>query len=99
MLTHRLRSVRRVGDKLEMVTKGDANNTTEKWVVPARGEIGRVRYRVPKVGRILWRTRTPQGKIMLLAIPAAILGLWQLIAIWRPKRPVVAAEDAAPART
>jgi signal peptidase I len=99
LLTHRLRSVRRQGDKLVMVTKGDANNTVERWVIPVRGEVGRVRYRVPKVGRILWRTRTPQAKILLIAIPSFVLGVWQLVSIWRPKRPdrpPVAREDAAP---
>ena len=102
LLTHRLRSVRRQGDKLLMVTKGDANNTVEKWVVPVRGQIGRVRYRVPKVGRLLWRTRTPQAKILIVALPALLLGVLQLVAIWRPKpkprrpeRPPVARDDAA----
>jgi signal peptidase I len=101
LLTHRLRSIRRHGDKLLMVTKGDANNTVERWVVPVRGQIGRVRYRVPKVGRLLWRTRTPQAKIMLIAVPALVLGTIELIGIWRPRRPKPpprGPEDAAAAR-
>jgi signal peptidase len=86
LLTHRLRSVRRVGDKLQMVTKGDANNATEQWAIPVRGELGRVRYRVPMVGRLLWRTKTPQARIFMVALPAAVLGVLELAGIWRPRR-------------
>jgi signal peptidase len=86
LLTHRLRSVRRKGDVLEMVTKGDANNTVERWAIPVRGELGRVRYRVPMVGRLLWRTRTPQARIFMVVVPALVLGLVELASIWRPRR-------------
>lgn len=86
LLTHRLRSVRRQGDLVEMVTKGDANNTVERWAIPVRGELGRVRYRVPMVGRLLWRTKTPQARIFMVALPAAVLGVLELAGIWRPRR-------------
>jgi signal peptidase len=96
LLTHRLRSVRRHGDLVEMVTKGDANNTVERWAIPVRGELGRVRYRVPTVGRLLWRTRTPQARIFMVAVPALVLGLWELMSIWRPRRPRRSPPDAVP---
>jgi signal peptidase len=86
LLTHRLRSVRRERDVVQMVTKGDANNTVERWSIPVRGELGRVRYRVPMVGRLLWRTRTPQARIFMVALPALALGLVELYGIWRPRR-------------
>jgi signal peptidase len=86
LLTHRLRSVRRRDNVMEMVTKGDANNTVERWSMPVRGELGRVRYRVPVIGRLLWRTRTPQARIFMVALPALALGLFELFGIWRPRR-------------
>jgi signal peptidase len=97
LLTHRLRSVRRKGDMMQMVTKGDANNTVERWAIPVRGELGRVRYRVPMVGRLLWRTRTPQARILLVAVPALLLGLFELASIWRPRgRPRASSDALAP---
>jgi signal peptidase len=86
LLTHRLRSVRRQDDVMQMVTKGDANNTVERWSIPVSGELGRVRYRVPAVGRLLWRTRTPQSRIFMVALPALALGLVELFGIWWPRR-------------
>ena len=69
-----------------MVTKGDANNTVQRWSIPADGRVGRVLYRVPRAGYLLAGTRTRYGRIFLLLIPALALGIYELVRVWRPER-------------
>jgi signal peptidase I len=85
-ITHRLRSARVEGDTAYMVTRGDANDTPEKWDVPVDGEIGRVVYSVPKLGYVRALVGTRQGYI-ILTIGLMLLGVWVLVDLWRPKEP------------
>jgi signal peptidase I len=83
MITHRVRSTREHDGIVSVITKGDANNTVERWTVPVDGHVGRVQYRVAHVGYALVFTRTPTGKIVLLVLPALLLGILELRRIWR----------------
>ena len=84
LFSHRVQSIRTDGDVVHFVTRGDANTSTERWSVPAGGTIGRVVYRVPKIGYALVWTGTPPGRIALIAIPALLLCWTALRWIWRP---------------
>jgi signal peptidase len=86
LITHRVRAVRREGDRLDFITRGDANNNVERWSVPADGSIGTVIYRVPKLGYALASTGSGPGRIALIAIPALLLCGLGLIRIWSPDR-------------
>jgi hypothetical protein len=68
------------------VTKGDANDTTEHWSVPATGKIGRVTYRLPRLGYVMAATREPKAKLLLIVVPAIVVGMLELMHIWRPRR-------------
>jgi signal peptidase len=83
MITHRVRSVGERGGVYSVVTKGDANNTVERWTIPADGHLGRVRYRVAHVGYALVFTRGPAGIMLLVVLPALLLGAYELRRIWR----------------
>lgn len=84
LFSHRVQSVRAVGDEVAFVTRGDANTSTERWRVPATGSIGRVAYRIPKIGYALSSVDSPPARLALIAIPALLL-LWAaLVRIWRP---------------
>ncbi|HEY2714638.1 MAG TPA: signal peptidase I [Solirubrobacterales bacterium] len=85
LLTHRVVGVRRAGSHFWFVTKGDANNTRERWRVAADGEIGRVLYTVPWVGRIAVLARTPLGWVLLVGVPLVLLAGEELVRIWRPR--------------
>jgi signal peptidase I len=85
LITHRLRSLRVQGHTARMVTKGDANNTVERWTVPTSGHIGRVELRVWKVGYPLVYAHSRFGLIALVAVPALLLCLLELRAIWAPR--------------
>ena len=91
MITHRLRSVSIEGNTARMTTKGDANDSAETWTVPADGKIGRVAYRLPKLGYALSITHGRNGKLLFVVLPALLFGVLELVRIWRPK------SDAVPA--
>ena len=86
LMTHRVRDRRVIEGRVNFITKGDANNTTEEWTVPVDGSLGRVEFVVPGVGYLLVWTRTPAGRIALVGVPAILLGAIELVRIWRPRR-------------
>lgn len=85
LITHRVADVRLQGGKARMVTKGDANRTVERWSIAAGGEVGKVMYRVPKIGHLARLTRTPQLRFLLVAIPVLLLAALELRRIWVPR--------------
>ena len=64
-------------------TRGDANNVSEHWRVPATGEIGRLMYRIPKLGWVLSYARSKGLFMLLLGGALALLLVLELSAIWR----------------
>jgi signal peptidase I len=85
LVTHRVRAVRRSGSGYELVTKGDANNASERWTLERNGELSRSLYRVPLVGRVLVHTSSRGGKLALIVAPLLLLGAWEIRRIWRPR--------------
>jgi signal peptidase len=84
LVTHRLRTMRVVDGVAQMVTKGDANNAPERWRIPVRGKVSRVLYRVPKLGYARSLVGSPLGRMLLLVLPAVLLGALVVRRIWRP---------------
>ena len=85
-VTHRVVRVSRDGANVRFTTKGDANTGSETWTVPAKGSIGRVRMHVPKVGWALQWAHSREGRLGLVAIPAALLALLELSALVKPRQ-------------
>ena len=67
-LAHRVQSVRAVGSDVAFVTRGDANTSTEHWRVPAGGSIGKVVYRIPKVGYALSYIDSGPARLALVVL-------------------------------
>jgi signal peptidase I len=82
LITHRVKEIRISGGEARFVTKGDANNSAERWVVAADGEVGLVVYRLPKLGYALAGLGHPFAKLLLVALPAVLLGAYELRRIW-----------------
>jgi signal peptidase len=85
LLVHRVRAISQVGDEVEVITKGDANTTQERWKVAADGTIGTVAYRVPALGFAVVWIGSPAGRIGLVILPALLLAAMLLVRIWRPR--------------
>jgi signal peptidase len=84
LITHRLRSIRVTGHTAQMVTRGDANDTVERWSVPVGAKLGRVVYHVPKLAyaRVWISSHTSS---MAAGIIVLVLILAALVEIWRPR--------------
>lgn len=85
LLVHRVRAISRSGDDVEVITKGDANSTQERWKVAADGTIGTVAYRVPALGFAVGWIGSPAGRVGLVILPALLLIAMLLMRIWRPR--------------
>jgi len=86
VISHRLRSVRVFAGVAQMVTRGDANEASERWSVPADGRIGRVRFKVRRVGALAVVAGTPAGRLLLIVGPAALLGMAEIRRLRRARR-------------
>lgn len=83
LITHRVRRLDAGPKLVNVVTKGDATNAVEKWHVPRKGTIGRVEYRVPRLGLLFAYTSSPFTRLALIVAPALLLAAAQLKRIWR----------------
>jgi signal peptidase len=85
LITHRLVHKRIAGGQAHMRTRGDANNAPERWSIRANGEIGRVEAAIPKGGYLAAFVNERTAQLLLVVIPAVLLGLMALVRIWRPR--------------
>jgi len=83
LVTHRVRTITRKGDKFTFITKGDANNSSERWRVAATDRVGHTMYRIPAIGRVLAFSHTRQGILMLVLLPLLVLAGLEIVSIWR----------------
>lgn len=95
LVTHRVRSVTAAGATVRFETKGDQNNAVERWSIPADGKLGRVVYRVPKLGYVTSLAGSRLGLLGLVVLPALLLGIFELKRIWTAEEKGAADEDAA----
>jgi len=87
LLTHRVVRYHVSPAQVDVVTRGDANHTVERWSIPTSGTVGVVEFRVPKAGYLLMHGGGSYGRVAVVLIPALLLGLYELWRIWFPKRP------------
>lgn len=83
LVSHRVRAIDRVGGRINFITQGDANTGREHWSVPAQGTIGRVIYRIPKLGYAVAWLGTPEGRAGVVVLPAVLLMASFLARLWR----------------
>jgi signal peptidase I len=83
LVTHRATSIEASGETVTFVTKGDANTGVERWSIAAGGTIGKVEYRIPKLGYVTNRIGSRFGRFAFLVLPALVLLVSELRRIWR----------------
>lgn len=62
-------------------TKGDANSTNDEWIVTAGEILGLYKWHIPKLGYVSMFAQTPQGFVLLVLLPGAILVIWEIVSI------------------
>jgi signal peptidase I len=82
LVTHRVVQMRRAGQLVEFVTKGDANHATEHWTVPVSGSIGRDVLVIPGVGRWLTALNLPVARIIEILGAMLLFAFLLLRWIW-----------------
>jgi signal peptidase len=82
LVTHRV--VRRgiEGVKVSFLTKGDANTGTERWSIDEDGTVGKLQFRVPKVGYALAWAGAPLVRAGLFLAGALLLAAAAIRRIW-----------------
>lgn len=88
-LTHRVRSVRTVDGRVDVETRGDANDSSEEWSVPADSMVGRVVASIPAIGAPATLVRTATVPLVIGVIVVAIV----VGVLLRGRRPGSAAVD------
>lgn len=84
--THRILSIRESNGVAYYTTKGDANEEQDPKEVRDNEIIGKVLVNVPGAGYVLDFAKQPLGFALMIALPAAIIILDELLAIYREIR-------------
>jgi signal peptidase len=84
-VTHRVYQIRSGPTGRYFVTKGDANGAPDDWRVPAVGTGWVAGFHVPIVGYVLADLQSATARLLLLLIPALLLGGITLYEIWRDR--------------
>jgi signal peptidase len=73
-VTHRIINITSQG----FITKGDANEDPDQWIVKKENVIGKVIATIPYIGYLGYFVRTPIGFILLIIIPATLIILMEI---------------------
>jgi signal peptidase I len=84
-VTHRVFRIGRGPTGLYAITKGDANGTPDDWQVPLAGTGWIARFHVPSAGYALVYLQSTLARLLLLVIPAILLGAITLYEIWQER--------------
>lgn len=83
LVTHRIRSISHQEGLTNVETRGDANNTSERWTIATKDRVGLVVYRLPKIGHVAVIVRSKVGILLVIVVPVLLLGAGLLRKIWR----------------
>jgi signal peptidase len=84
-ITHRVFKISSGPTGRYFTTKGDANGAPDDWQVPAVGTGWVAAFHVPVAGYALVDLQSTEARLLLLLIPAVLLGLITLYEIWRDR--------------
>lgn len=84
-ITHRVRRIEASGSRLIFTTKGDADNSIQRWSIAADGELGQPVWTIPAIGHLAMLAKTPLGLLGIVILPLLLLGGWEIARIWRPR--------------
>jgi signal peptidase len=76
-VTHRIINITEDG----FMTKGDANEDPDQWIVKKENVIGKAIFTIPYIGYLSYFIRTPIGFILLIVIPATLIIIMEIRSI------------------
>jgi signal peptidase len=71
------------GSSFHFQTKGDANEDTDPFILPAENVVGKVCFHIPYFGYLAQFVKTPLGFLLTLCLPGLIIVVIELRNIWR----------------
>lgn len=80
--THRIVEIKNDNGSLSYVTKGDANNASDKNEVRSSNIIGKVWFSIPFVGYVIDFVKKPTGFILVVIVPALLVISDEIRKIW-----------------
>jgi len=79
IVTHRVVDIKQVNGKIEYVTKGDYNATSDSDTAKFENVIGKVVMRFPQLGRVQFFLATKMGWFIVVLLPAACVIIYDII--------------------
>jgi signal peptidase len=90
--THRIVSVREENGITYYSTKGDANKTPDTSEISSENVIGHVIFTTPYLGYLLAFAKEPRGFLLLIAAPAGLVILSELVTVFSESRKILLAK-------
>lgn len=84
-VTHRVYKIGHSATGEYFITKGDANGVPDDWRVPAVGTGWIAMFHLPVAGYALVYLQSTLARLLLLVIPAILLGALTLYEIWQER--------------
>jgi signal peptidase I len=84
LVTHRVIAIRARDQRIDFLTRGDANAAPESWSAPERGSVSKLVLRVPAVGRALAWMSDGWTRTVVLSVAALLLSAELLRRVWKP---------------
>jgi len=79
IVTHRVLEVTEENGGIAFRTKGDANNTEDKMLVPAENLVGVYQNRIPGAGNIAMFMQSTTGLIVCVVLPIVLLVAYDIV--------------------
>ena len=84
LVTHRIVQMIHVDNTMDVVTRGDANLSTEQWSAPLSTKLGRVVDDIPQFGRFLLDSETPDARVVEVVLAFLWIAYLVLRWLWKP---------------
>lgn len=84
-VTHRVYQIAKDATGTYFVTKGDANGVPDDWRIPAVGNGWLAFFHLPAAGYVLYDLQSTLARLLLLLVPAVLLGVITVYEIWHDR--------------
>jgi len=83
LVTHRVVLIHASAQRIDFLTRGDANSAPESWSVARGSTVGTLEFRISGAGRVVAWLADPWARTVVLTLVALVLSTSLLRRIWR----------------